>query len=440
MGHPLFSQKQAKFYYGSLKSFNILWGKTGSGKSFVTNLKLYKMMCEGETPRKFILSGNTNESLYDNVVAELLKFDIGYNWLEYKMVANRQRLICKHNGTRAKCIGANNDKAQDRIQGGNEDLWYADEVVKQPKSFVEMALSRVRYEKDDMLMSAPVIWTLNPDAASHYIKTDYIDKIKLIKGVETFYDFRDNPLMYDEKTKEFKGTFIKELKNKFSGVFALRMIEGKWANAEGCIFSEFLRDRHVVDVLPDMKEYFLCSDWGYKNPMVYLLVGVTGDDEYYVVDEYVQRQQLVDESLRVQLVNQFPQYRFNTDCFCDPSRPEQIRQLQDLFPELNVCAAENDVMDGIQEVAKYFKMRDNGKYGLYIHSRCVNTITELENYRWRENKTGAQRPDEPLKEVDHCMDSLRYGIYSRRQNFDFSGVEITTDYMPEEKTIDRRRT
>jgi len=287
MPHPIFSIKQRQVYHSEFKDFSLLWGKTGSGKSFVANLKFYKWICRAPKNSKFILSGNTQESLHDNVISELKKFDAGINWLQYKTVANKQRLIVKHTGTRVKCIGANNEKAQDRIQGGNEDGWYADEVIKQPKSFVDMAISRCRYEKNGVLTFAPVLWTFNPDGQSHYIKTDYFDKIQEINGEEIFFSFEDNPLIYDEIKKGFKGDFVDKIKKRFTGVFKLRMVEGKWANAEGVIYDKFDRNKHIVESypIPEVKEYVLGIDWGYAKEYVeamYLMLQQDKPDDYII--------------------------------------------------------------------------------------------------------------------------------------------------------------
>lgn len=434
MAHPIFSIKQAKFYYDDLKSFNILWGKTGTGKTFTANTRFYKMMCERNVRKKYILSGNTNESLYDNVITELLNLDMGINELEYKNVANRYRLINRITGTRAKCIGANNERAQNRIQGGNEDGWYADEVVTQPKTFVDMALSRLRYEKDGALMEAPAIWTLNPNSRSHYIKVDYLDRIGKINGIEYFYDFKDNPLIYDEKTGKFKGTFVKNLENRYSGVFKIRMIDGKWANAEGCIYDKFNRNEHVVKDYPkkQVKEYILGIDWGYAtdHPLAILLIAVT-DDSYYIIDEIYLTHQLIDKSLKEIMTKkgwfELPYYQYNEKeifspaktyrttisyAYADSARPDYIHQFG-LLTGISTVGGLKSVDEGIQSVQRKLIKQGNGKYGLYILSKCVNTIREFELYRWDKKLTTDEGKDTPLKKDDHCPDAIRYPIFTR---------------------------
>jgi PBSX family phage terminase large subunit len=432
MTHPIFSKKQANFYYSDLKDFNLLWGKTGSGKSFCVNLKFYKDICRAKTRKKFLLSGNTQESLYDNVISELLEFDKGIDQLEYVTVANRQRIIVKGTGTRVKCIGANNEKAQDRIQGGNEDEWYADEVVKQPKSFVEMAVSRCRYEKNGVLRTSPIIWTFNPDSPSHYIKLNYFDLILELCGQEIFFDFKDNPLIYDEVTGKWKGDFVEKTSKRFSGVFKERMYHGRWSAAEGVIYDKFDRNEHVIEGYPEkeVKEYVIGIDWGYAkdHPLAILLIAVT-DNAYYVVDEIYTEQQLIDESLKQLITDKgwfnLPYYEVDkfksfvnkheikpTYAYADSARPDYIT----LFTRLtgvSTIGGLKDVDEGIQAVQRKFIKKGNGYYGLYICKKCVNTIREFELYRWDSKVSTGEGKDVPVKKDDHCPDAVRYVVFTR---------------------------
>jgi phage terminase large subunit len=59
-------------------------------------------------------------------------------------------------------------------------------------------------------------------------------------------------------------------------------------------------------------------------------------------------------------------------------------------------------MDGIARVT------DALAHGLSIDPQCLNAISELESYRYPEgSRSGTENP---IKENDHAMDALRYGI------------------------------
>lgn len=400
----MLSQKQIDVIREPLHDYNILSGVTGSAKTYVTNLKWYELICNAPENSKFIQSGNTEGSLWDNITSPLLEIDRGIGWLSYKGIANKMRIIVNHTGTQVVCTGANTENAKDRIQGKSVKGWYGDEIVKQPRSFVEMASSRCREVVNGIMVRTPIIWTCNPDSPSHYIKTNYIDNLDMDVR-NWFFGFFDNPTITQE--------FIDKLKKEYSGVFYQRMILGLWTTAEGQIYDKFEKSVHVVDTIPvdRIKEYVLGIDWGYESHMAILLIGITGDKQYYICDEMYVRHQLIDKSLVIPWTNVSHGY-------ADSSRPEYIVQFKDVTG-ITIYPALNDVVEGIQEVQKGFVLRDNGEYGLYIHSKCVNTIKEIENYRWKQNKEGVGK-DEPIKEKDHAMDSMRYVVYSRKSSFDYS--------------------
>lgn len=48
----------------------------------------------------------------------------------------------------------------------------------------------------------------------------------------------------------------------------------------------------------------------------------------------------------------------------------------------------------------------------FVFRGLVNLLDEIENYRWAEKQE--QLKDEPVKEYDHAVDALRYGIMAIR--------------------------
>ena len=412
-----FSDKQAEFLKTPLADFNILWGTTGSGKSYITNVFWYYFICE-LVPKNTLLfmSGYSNETLYDNVIRELLKLDEQDGKLDFKSKQGGERLYVAEKNIELACIGANSERAQGRVQGKNAYAWLGDEITKQPKSFVEMALSRLRWEIDGKMKVMPCIWTLNADSPSHYIKTDYIDKSDN-ECIRTWvFTFEDNPLI-DEK-------YVEEQKKRFSGVFYERMIMNRWTMAEGAVYDNFSRDICVDHIDENrIQEWYIAIDWGYENPLAMLLVGRDGDGVYYVVDEFYERHRLIDKDLIQSIANKGWMSKKITGAIGDPSRPDYLRQIQELT-SWNVSAANNDVIEGIQEVQKKLIKRGNGEYGLYISNNCQNVIKEFEQYVWKKGRDGIGK-DEPEKTNDHAMDALRYVIYTTRQVFNFKDAEFS---------------
>ena len=66
----------------------------------------------------------------------------------------------------------------------------------------------------------------------------------------------------------------------------------------------------------------------------------------------------------------------------------------------------NDVLDGIRYVASLLNERE-----IAIHASCENTIKEFASYIW-DAKASEKGEDKPVKQMDHCMDALRYMCYT----------------------------
>jgi len=77
------SEKQKQIIKGKLPDILIVSGVTGSGKSHAVNVRLYKEIINAKKNSLGLVSGNTSESLYDNIIKPLLDIDpLGV--LEYK--------------------------------------------------------------------------------------------------------------------------------------------------------------------------------------------------------------------------------------------------------------------------------------------------------------------------------------------------------------------
>lgn len=79
----------------------------------------------------------------------------------------------------------------------------------------------------------------------------------------------------------------------------------------------------------------------------------------------------------------------------DPNSPVSTYVLPNIRPALK---GKDSVKSGIRRLQEYH---------WYVHPKCQNTITELQNYAYKQDKDGKWL-DEPIKEWDHILDSIRY--------------------------------
>jgi phage terminase large subunit len=77
---------------------------------------------------------------------------------------------------------------------------------------------------------------------------------------------------------------------------------------------------------------------------------------------------------------------------------------------IDTMEADKAVSVGIQAVQLRLVKAGDDRPRLFIHSGCINMISEFFEYRWAENKEGRNADEKPVKDSDHAMDALRYMV------------------------------
>jgi PBSX family phage terminase large subunit len=294
-------------------------------------------------------------------------------------------------------VGASDERAQRRIQGSTLASALVDEVTLIPQGFFKMLLSRLS------VPGAKLFGTTNPDSPFHWLKTDFLDNDKLdLKAWKFRLD--DNPSLDD--------AYVNSLKAEYTGLWYKRYIEGDWVLAEGTVYDFFDEEEHTID-LPSKRarKYIVGVDYGTTNPTVFTLIGFNPDSypniwlekEYYYSSKDKGRQK-TDTEYAEDLAEFIHGYAVEA-IYIDPSaasfRLECFRQGID-----NICEADNDVLNGIRFKAQ---LMANGTFK--VCKSCVHTIREYATYVW-DTKSSLKGEDKPVKENDHCMDALRYALFT----------------------------
>lgn len=172
---------------------------------------------------------------------------------------------------------------------------------------------------------------------------------------------------------------------------------------EGLVYKEFDRSRHLYETLPANThyEYLGGVDFGFTHPCAVSHVYKTPDGLFYVENEWYQKgrteNQIADYVLSCKFNRVYP----------DPENPSAIQVLAQKGVNIReVTKGKDSVKAGIDRVRDLFKQNK-----LMINKRCVNLIAELESYCYPDSKDGGPTPENPIKENDDLLDSLRYVIY-----------------------------
>lgn len=391
------SEKQLRSFAEAKARINIWIGSVRSGKSFVANLAFLKFVREAEPLNMdMILLGRSQQAIKRNIVNPLLQL-LGTR-IEY--YSGKQEL---HLGNRTiHVIGANDERAASKIQGSTFLGALVDEITILPESVWNMLLSRLSPA------GARVFGTSNPDSPYHWLKTNFIDRADQLNLKYWNFDFTDNPSLSQE--------YIDSLKREYTGLWYQRYIDGKWVLAEGAVYDFFNEKDHVIDNIPGLaEEYIVGVDYGTTNPCVFTMIGCSlqtqpnkwVEKEYYY-DSQKQMRQKSDSEYAADLAKFISGYNVR-GIYIDPSAVSLRVELKRLGIT-NIFEANNDVLNGIRFVTDQLV---NGT--VKICSCCKNCIAEFGTYVW-DIKSAQKGVEKPLKINDHCMDAIRYALFSHYFN------------------------
>ena len=214
------SVKQREYWRDSGRRWNIKYGATRSGKTYLDYFLIPRRIRErAGLPGRIVLLGNTRGTLQRNVIDPMAEiFGPG-------MVGRiGQDGVCRMFGEKVYCMGADSKRAVDRLRGASIKYCYGDEVVSWDEEVFGMVKSRL--DKPYSCFDG----TCNPKGPEHWFKK-FIDSDADIFVQQ--YAIDDNPFL--------DGAVKEALKREHRGVFYERYILGCWAQAEGLVFPEFAR-------------------------------------------------------------------------------------------------------------------------------------------------------------------------------------------------------
>lgn len=252
-----------------------------------------------------------------------------------------------------------------------------------------------------------IILTTNPDSPTHWINT------RLIIGGEAkvyYSGAKDNP----SNPAEYLETL-----NMMTGIQRLRLVEGKWVQAEGVIYDNFDMDRNVVEVAinPAMPMLWGVDD-GYVrgdgpgnanyHPRVILFAQEDGRGGIDILDErYSTGESSYDTTIDEALQMPYPA----PDLAYIDSSAAMLRGALTVRGIANTGAT-HPVIEGIRNLRRMI-CDGNGQILFRVHPRCTNLIREMQTYQYEETAQVAG-DRKPVKVDDHGPDACRYLSYHLR--------------------------
>lgn len=371
-------------------------GAIRSGKTVSMALSFVIWAMYSFKEQNFAMCGKTIGSFRRNVltVLKLMLRSRGYNCRDHR-ADNLLEVSRKGNVNYFYIFGGKDESSQDLIQGITLAGVFFDEVALMPESFVNQATARCSVDGSKFWFNC------NPAGPFHWFKQNWIDKAELKRLVYLHFLMDDN-LSLSEKIKD-------RYRAQYTGVFYKRYILGLWAVAEGVIYDMFDSARHVISEIAGVSgKYYVSCDYGTQNATVFLLWHQDSAGKWICCREYYYSGRIEDsQKTDTQYADDLQEWLDGIvpeRIVIDPSAASFIAELK--RRKYRIKKANNAVVDGIRFVASLLNQDK-----IAIYESCKHTLREFASYAWDE-KAADRGEDKPIKQNDHCMDSVRYMCYT----------------------------
>lgn len=280
----------------------------------------------------------------------------------------------------------------EKVMSQEYDLIYVNESTELTLEDWESLTTRARY---GVLPYQQVFGDCNPQGPGHWLyKRAQSGLLTLLRSFH-----KDNPALFDAERNQWTAAgqaYLAKLGN-LTGFRRDRLLDGVWRAAEGVVYPAFNRDTHVKKADCAKWATILALDLGTRNPTAILTIRHAGD-RIHVEREHYERGMSSDAITDAAVTTYAGSGA--THIVVDPSAAGLIASLTQRG--IHARKADNDVKVGISRVTSVLA-------DLTVDPSCVNLIDEFESYRYPSGGTRDSN-DVPLKENDHALDALRYGV------------------------------
>ena len=255
-------------------------GSVRSGKTMAMSIGYLLWSMRSFDHETFAFCGKTIDSLKRNVVTPIQKWMAGVMQPKINLSKNYMDVEWRGHHNRYYFFGGKDESSYALIQGITLAGVLLDEVALMPRSFVDQATARCSVTGSKIWMNC------NPDGSEeHWLYKEWIDSVHGKAGeknrLHLHFTMEDNRALSVSVRKRYE--------RMYSGVFYDRYVLGKWVMADGLVYPQFQKLRHVIpDTVPDVHsgEFYLSCDYGTLNPTSVGLWHLSGDGYATRIREY----------------------------------------------------------------------------------------------------------------------------------------------------------
>ena len=395
----------------SQKRYIVMKGSAGSGKS-VDTAQHYILRLMNDKGRNLVCIRKSDITNRDSTFAELtgaIYKMFGDKYERYwKINSSPLQLTCKANGNKIIFRGMNDEKQREKLKsitfqkGKLTDVW-CEEATELTQADVEIIDDRLRGELPPGQFYQ-IRMTFNPVNKNHWIK-------------KVFFDIPDDNVLTHHSTY-LMNRFIddayrqrmerrKQVDPEGYQIYGL----GEWGEIGGLILHNW-EVKEISQSLEDYDDIAIGQDFGFNHANAILLLGWK-DSNIYILSELYgfekDSSEWIDEALKKELPK-------NKQMWCDSAEPDRISMWKKAgFRSKAVSKEPNSVRAQIDWLKGGTVKGEKIDRKIFVHPQCVNTIKELQQWKWKKDEKTGQYLEEPVPFQDDAMAALRYGVEGWRK-------------------------
>ena len=176
---------------------------------------------------------------------------------------------------------------------------------------------------------------------------------------------------------------------------------GEWGEVAGLILKNYVIEE--FDRNPENYDYIVNSqDFGFNHANCIGEVGFKDGDLYLFQELYVYE-------MDTEEIIKLAAGRFNKKLrmWCDSAEPDRIKMWQKAGYR---AKGVNKETNSVHAQIDYLK-----QHMIHIHPSCVNTIKEIQQWKWKKDERTNTYLEEPVPFFDDAMAMLRYSIEEERK-------------------------
>lgn len=382
--------------------YRVAKGSAGSGKSVDIAMDYILKLSDNKYKGANLLvvrqtEASHKDSTFAELVAAINRMGLAPFWT---YTTTPLSLTCKATGNAVIFRGFNDTRARERVksinfQTGKLTWIWCEEATELQESDVDILDDRLRGKLDNPNLYYQMTFSFNPVSASHWIKRKYWDyeSPDIFKCSSTYLDNRFLDEAYHKRMM-----MRKEQDEEGYRVYGL----GEWGETGGLILTNY-----VIEDLPKEFEKYddivNAQDFGFNHANCILEIGFK-DDELFVLRELYVHEKDTDEI--IQLAQNMDINKRKT-MWCDSAEPDRIKMWQKAGYRAKPVSKEQG---SVKAQIDYLK-----QHRIHIDASCINTIKEIQQWKWQKDKTSGLYIDEPVTIFDDAMAALRYSVENYRR-------------------------